>query len=139
MFEKIVDILSEHTEYDKSKMNRDTTLLMDLGLNSLEVVKIVMELEEEFEIEFSEEDLPRITTLGELEDLIKEMTEERGEIMVIGIMQPYFFPFLGYWQLMNAVDEYLIIDDVNYIKGGYINRNRTKDASHRLELMFQVC
>ncbi len=76
MFEKIVDILSEHTEYDKSKMNRDTTLLMDLGLNSLEVVKIVMELEEEFEIEFSEEDLPRITTLGELEDLIKEMTEE---------------------------------------------------------------
>ncbi|MBE5830329.1 MAG: acyl carrier protein [Butyrivibrio sp.] len=76
MFEKIVDILSEHTEYDKSKMNRDTSLLMDLGLNSLEVVKIVMELEEEFEIEFSEEDLPRITTLGELEDLIKEMTEE---------------------------------------------------------------
>ena len=44
--------------------------------------------------------------------------------MVLGIMQPYFFPFLGYWQLMNAVDEYLIIDDVNYIKGGYINRNR---------------
>lgn len=76
MFEKIVDILSEHTEYDKSKMNRDTTLLMDLGLNSLEVVKIVMELEEEFEIEFSEEDLPGINTLGELEDLIKEMTEE---------------------------------------------------------------
>ena len=76
MFEKIVDIMSEHTEYDKSKMNRDTTLLMDLELNSLEVVKIVMELEEEFEIEFSEEDLPRITTLGELEDLIKEMTEE---------------------------------------------------------------
>ena len=76
MFEKIVDILSEHTEYDKSKMNRDTTLLMDLGLNSLEVVKIVMELDEEFEIEFSEEDLPGINTLGELEDLIKEMTEE---------------------------------------------------------------
>ena len=76
MFEKIVDILSEHTEYDKSKMNRDTTLLMDLGLNSLEVVKIVMELEEEFEIEFSEEDLPRINTLGELEDLINKMTRE---------------------------------------------------------------
>ena len=76
MFEKIVDILSEHTEYDKSKMNRDTTLLMDLGLNSLEVVKIVMELEEEFEIEFSEEDLPGINTLGELEDLINKMTRE---------------------------------------------------------------
>lgn len=44
--------------------------------------------------------------------------------MILGIMQPYFFPFLGYWQLMNAVDEYLIIDDVNYIKNGYINRNK---------------
>ncbi len=44
--------------------------------------------------------------------------------MKLGIMQPYFFPYLGYWQLMNAVDEYLIIDDVNFIKNGYINRNR---------------
>lgn len=43
---------------------------------------------------------------------------------VIGIMQPYFFPYIGYWQLLNAVDEYVIYDDVNYIKGGWINRNR---------------
>lgn len=42
----------------------------------------------------------------------------------IGIMQPYFFPYIGYWQLMNAVDEYVVYDDVNYIKGGWINRNR---------------
>lgn len=41
----------------------------------------------------------------------------------IGIMQPYFFPYIGYWQLMNAVDEYVIYDDVNYIKNGWINRN----------------
>lgn len=39
------------------------------------------------------------------------------------IMQPYFFPYIGYWQLINAVDEFLIYDDVNYIKGGWINRN----------------
>lgn len=44
--------------------------------------------------------------------------------MKIGIMQPYFFPYLGYWQLMNAVDKYVVYDDVNYIKGGWINRNR---------------
>lgn len=41
----------------------------------------------------------------------------------IAIMQPYFFPYIGYWQLMNAVDEYVIYDDVNYIKNGWINRN----------------
>lgn len=41
----------------------------------------------------------------------------------IGIMQPYFFPYIAYFQLLNAVDEYVIYDDVQYIKGGWINRN----------------
>lgn len=43
--------------------------------------------------------------------------------MKVGIMQPYFFPYLGYWQLINAVDKYVIYDDVNFIKNGWINRN----------------
>lgn len=38
-------------------------------------------------------------------------------------MQPYFFPYLGYWQTIQAVDRYVVYDDVNYIKGGWINRN----------------
>lgn len=42
----------------------------------------------------------------------------------IAIMQPYFFPYIGYWQLIRAVDRFIIYDDVNYIKGGWINRNR---------------
>ena len=44
--------------------------------------------------------------------------------MKVGIMQPYFLPYIGYWQLMNAVDKYVVYDDVNYIKRGWINRNR---------------
>ena len=44
--------------------------------------------------------------------------------MKVGIMQPYFFPYIGYWQLLNAVEKYVIYDDVNFIKGGWINRNR---------------
>ncbi len=43
--------------------------------------------------------------------------------MKLGIMQPYFYPYIGYWQLLNLVDEYVIYDDVNYIKKGWINRN----------------
>lgn len=43
--------------------------------------------------------------------------------MKIGIMQPYFFPYIGYWQLINAVDKYVVYDDVSYIKSGWINRN----------------
>ena len=44
--------------------------------------------------------------------------------MNLGIMQPYFFPYIGYWQLMALTDIYVIYDDVNFIKGGWINRNR---------------
>ena len=44
--------------------------------------------------------------------------------MKVGVMQPYFFPYIGYWQLLNAVDRYVILDDVNFIKRGWINRNR---------------
>ncbi len=49
--------------------------------------------------------------------------------MKIGIMQPYFMPYIGYWQLMNAVDKYVIYDDVNY-RRGFINRNRILVNGH---------
>lgn len=44
--------------------------------------------------------------------------------MKLAIMQPYFFPYIGYFQLIAAVDKFVIYDDVNYIKRGWINRNR---------------
>lgn len=40
-----------------------------------------------------------------------------------GVMQPYFIPYIGYFQLINAVDKYVIYDDVQFIKRGWINRN----------------
>jgi hypothetical protein len=40
------------------------------------------------------------------------------------IMQPYFLPYIGYFQLIYAVDQFVIYDDVAYIKNGWINRNR---------------
>jgi hypothetical protein len=43
--------------------------------------------------------------------------------MRLAIMQPYFMPYIGYFQLIAAVDKFVIFDDVNYIKGGWINRN----------------
>jgi hypothetical protein len=43
--------------------------------------------------------------------------------MKLGIMQPYLFPYIGYWQLIKEVDTYVVYDDVTYIKGGWINRN----------------
>ena len=45
-------------------------------------------------------------------------------------MQPYFFPYIGYWQLINAVDKFVIYDDVSYIKRGWINRNNILVNGH---------
>src|SRR5437016_5023773 len=44
--------------------------------------------------------------------------------MTVAIMQPYFFPYLGYFQLVNAVDTFVFFDDVNFINKGWINRNQ---------------
>lgn len=44
--------------------------------------------------------------------------------MKLGIMQPYFFPYIGYFQLIQAVDRFILFDDVQYIRHGWINRNR---------------
>ncbi len=44
--------------------------------------------------------------------------------MKIAIMQPYFFPYLGYFQLINSVDEFVIYDNIEFTKKGWINRNR---------------
>ncbi len=44
--------------------------------------------------------------------------------MKVAIMQPYFVPYVGYFQLMEAADVFVVLDDVNFIKRGWINRNR---------------
>ncbi len=44
--------------------------------------------------------------------------------MKVAIMQPYFFPYIGYFQLIAANDVFVLHDDVQYIKGGWVNRNR---------------
>ena len=43
--------------------------------------------------------------------------------MRLAVMQPYLFPYLGYYQLVKAVDTFIFFDDVNYINKGWINRN----------------
>lgn len=43
--------------------------------------------------------------------------------MKLAIMQPYIFPYIGYFQLLHSVDKFVIYDDVTFIKQGWINRN----------------
>jgi len=44
--------------------------------------------------------------------------------MILGIMQPYFFPHLGYFDLIHRSDRWIVFDKVKYIRHGWINRNR---------------
>lgn len=44
--------------------------------------------------------------------------------MKLGIMQPYFFPYIGYFQLINSVDKWVVFDTPQYIRKGWVNRNR---------------
>ena len=57
--------------------------------------------------------------------------------MKLGIMQPYFLPYIGYWQLINAVDKYVIYDDVNFINKSWINRNNIllNGNKHQINLL----
>lgn len=56
--------------------------------------------------------------------------------MKVAVMQPYFFPYLGYFQMFGAVDKFVLLDDVNFIMRGYINRNSilVNGAAHKFSI-----
>ncbi|MBK2297081.1 MULTISPECIES: WbqC family protein [Francisella] len=58
--------------------------------------------------------------------------------MKVAIMQPYFFPYIGYWQLINMVDIFVIYDDVNFIKKGYVNRNNILLNNKRYRITLEL-
>ena len=58
--------------------------------------------------------------------------------MKIAIMQPYLFPYISYFHLIKSVEKFVIFDDVNYIKKGWINRNNFLDLGDVKLLTFQL-
>jgi len=56
--------------------------------------------------------------------------------MKLAIMQPYTFPYLGYFQLINYVDKWVIFDDTQYISKGWINRNRILHPDEKKEWQY---
>lgn len=59
---------------------------------------------------------------GSMNDRV--ITADAGNSLTLGIMQPYFFPYLGYFQLIAAADKLVLYDNCQFIKGGWVNRNR---------------
>jgi len=67
---------------------------------------------------------------------MNNLAYQNKEEIIIGSNQPYLLPYIGYWQLMNLADTYVISDSMQYIKKGYINRNSIllNNQAHRFSL-----
>ena len=72
MIEKVIEILSEFTEFKSEDMNKDTKLIADLGLNSLDVVNVVVEFEDEFDIEIPDKNIRELQTIGDIVEFIEK-------------------------------------------------------------------
>ena len=70
-FEKLQEISAEVLNVDPEEITMDTTFVDDLGADSLDVFQIIMGIEEEFDIEISNEDAEKIVTVGDAVEQIK--------------------------------------------------------------------
>lgn len=66
MIKRVIEILSGFTEVKAEDMNEKTRLAADLGLNSLDVVNLVVEFEDEFDIEIPDENIRDFQTIGDI-------------------------------------------------------------------------
>ena len=66
VFEKIRELLSSQLDIEEEKISMDSSIVDDLGADSLDVVDLIMSLEEEFDMEIPDEEIENIKTVGDL-------------------------------------------------------------------------
>jgi len=71
MFEKVKNTLLEYVEYE-DEITRETQFLKDLKMNSYDIITMIGQLEEEFDMTIESEDLQQIITVGDLADYLSE-------------------------------------------------------------------
>jgi acyl carrier protein len=79
LFEQVKEIIVQELSVPEEKVKESSTFESDLRADSLDVVELVMELEEKFEIEIPEEDFEQIRTVGDLVRYIQGKLDEREE------------------------------------------------------------
>ena len=73
IFEKVRDALASQFELDPESVTMDTNLVDDLGADSLDVVELIMELEDEFGVAISDEDAAQLYTVGRIVDYLERL------------------------------------------------------------------
>lgn len=72
MIEKVIDILVEFTEVDREKITKESALVKDLELNSLDVINVVVAFEEEFDIEIPDTKIKDLVTVGDIMEYLEK-------------------------------------------------------------------
>ncbi len=70
--ERVIEIVAEQLGVEKEKIKPETSFVNDLGADSLDTVELVMELEEEFDINISDDAAEKIQTVGEAIEYIEK-------------------------------------------------------------------
>lgn len=76
--QRVIEIVCDHLAVGKEKVQRKTSFVEDIGADSLDIVELVMELEEEFDIQIPDDQAEKIKTVGEAIDYIETKLKEKG-------------------------------------------------------------
>ena len=74
MYEKFVELLVEELQIDRNDITMEAELANDLGINSIELADLVMLCEDKFEIEFDDDDIRKLTTVGDVVAYLESLT-----------------------------------------------------------------
>lgn len=75
--ERVIEIVCEQLAVNKEQVTRETAFIEDIGADSLDLVELIMELEQEFEIQIPDEEAEKIRTVGEAVDYIEQEQKKK--------------------------------------------------------------
>lgn len=71
VFDKVVSLIAEHFNVKAANINNDTSFVMDLNADSLDMVELIMAFEEEFDVQIEDGDLSKIKTISDVVEYIE--------------------------------------------------------------------
>ena len=77
--DKVFNIVSEQMGINKAEITRETSFVNDLNADSLDIVELVMEFEDNFEMSIPDEDAEKIKTVGQVVDYIAQKGQKKGD------------------------------------------------------------